>query len=177
MASAIERPMSNEYDPYYAGYIQRVPEGDILTLLAQQIETTVKTLSGLTEQQGNFRFAPKEWSIKQVIGHLSDTERIFAYRALCISRRDPTPLPGFDQEVYVSNANFEKCSLADILQEFEYTRRANVLAFKQLTPEMSCLCGKANNAEISVRALVYNIAGHELHHLESLQKEYLPLLK
>jgi len=177
MPSAIERPAPSEYIPYYGRYIQLVPEGDILAILSQQIETTKQALSGLTDQQGNYRFGPKEWSIKQVVGHLSDTERIFAYRALRFSRKDPVELPGFDQELYVPNSNFENCTLADLLLELEYTRKANVLAFKQLTPEMSCLRGKANNAEMSVRALVYAIAGHELHHLESLQREYIPFAR
>jgi hypothetical protein len=174
MTSKISRPSENEYVPYYAQYIQRVPDGDVFELMAQQPGTLHNLLSKLSPEQGDFRHGPVEWSIKEVIGHLNDAERIFAYRALRFSRNDMVPLPGFDQEIYIPASNYGERTLPDILEEFDLLRRANILAFNRLSDEVSQRCGTANNAPVSVRALIYIIAGHTEHHIESLKVDYLP---
>lgn len=176
MALTISRPAENEYVPYYAGYIQRVPDGDVFTFLAQQIDTMNHLLGKLPTEQADFRFGPAEWSIKEVVGHINDTERVFAYRALRIARNDMTPLAGFEQNDYVREANFGERALPDLLEEFALQRRANILTFKRVSPEVSARCGTANNAPISVRALIYIMAGHVEHHVESLRKDYLAKL-
>lgn len=170
----ITRPHTDEYSPYYADYVQRVPEEDIFDVLAEQIQTLHHLLTHLSEEQANFRPAPDEWSIKEVVGHLCDFERVFAYRALCFSRHESAPLPGFDQDAYVRESNYSDRMLADLIQEFEWLRRANLLAFKNLSAEAGLRRGTASGAEISVRALIYIMAGHVYQHLDSLQRAYLP---
>jgi hypothetical protein len=131
-------------------------------------------VSTLTAEGADFRPAPGEWSIKEVVGHINDTERVFAYRALRISRADSTPLAGFEQDAYVRESNFGLRTLYDLLEEFALLRRANLLAFTKLTPDMLVRMGTASNNPVSVRALLYMIAGHVEHHLESLRVDYLP---
>ncbi len=174
MPVTISRPSSDEYAPYARGYIQRVPDGDVLMILEDQIADLRAILDVVPEAQADYRTGPGEWSIKEVIGHLSDCERVFAYRALCISRKDATAFPGFDQEDYVREAGFAARSLANLVQEFELLRRANVLAYQGLTEAAGRQLGRASNATVSVRALLYLMAGHVFHHLDSLHAEYLP---
>jgi hypothetical protein len=169
----IARPQSDEYGQFYAGYINRVPEGkDVLAVLAEQPDDLRALLSGVTDEQASVRPAPSEWSVKEVIGHVNDTERIFAYRTLRIARGDTTPLPGFEQNDYVESTDFNKRSLADLLDEFECQRRANVLCFKPLTDAEIDRRGTASNNPISVRAALHILAGHVLHHYESLKTDY-----
>ena len=176
MASKIERPGENEYAPFYAGYVQRVPNGDVFDLLACQSDTLCTLLAALPAEQADFRPGPAEWSIKEVVGHINDAERVFAYRALRISRGDQTPLPGFEQDDYVRAANFGERTLPDLLEEFDLLRRANLLAFTRLSDEVSQRQGTASGFGVSVRALIYIMAGHVEHHLESLRKDYLSRL-
>ncbi len=166
------RPDSTEYAPYFEKYISLVPEGDIVATLGKQIEGTLGLLRSLSEAQGDLRYAPGKWSVKEVIGHLIDTERIFAYRALRFARNDATPLPGFDENSYVDNASFGARSLADLADEFELVRKSNLYLFKNLDGESSARHGLSNNNEISVRALAYITAGHELHHAGILRSRY-----
>lgn len=169
----IPRPSSDEYAPYYAGYVSRVLDGsDVFALLSRQPDDLRGLLHALPEEKAAIRPAPGEWSVKEVIGHISDTERIFAYRALRIARGDTTPLPGFEQDAYVQSTDFNARSLTDLLDEFAFQRRANVMCFKSLTEAEIARCGTASNAAVSVRALLYIMAGHVLHHLESLQTDY-----
>ncbi len=176
MASKVDRPGENEYAPFYAGYIQRVPDGDVFEILTNQIDTPRVLLAKLSTGQADFRPDPTEWSIKEVVGHINDAERIFAYRALRISRGDQTPLPGFEQDDYVRAANFGERTLPDLLEEFELLRRANLLAFNRLSNEASQRQGTASGSGVSVRALIYIMAGHVECHLESLRKDYLAKL-
>ncbi|MEP7284943.1 MAG: DinB family protein [Chloroflexota bacterium] len=176
LATLISRPAESEYVPFYGGYVQLVPDGDIFGHLTEQIDTLKTLLSPLSAEQANFRFGPDEWSIKEVVGHINDAERIFSYRALRISRNDQTPLPGFDQNNYVREANFGDWTLADLLQEFELLRRANLLAFNRLSPDISLRSGTAGNGMVSVRALLYIMVGHVAHHMESLHTNYLAKL-
>lgn len=174
VASTIERPSENEYAPFYAGYIQCVPDGDVFDLLARQSDTLRALLAPLSAEQADFRPGPAEWSIKEVVGHINDAERVFAYRILRISRGDQTPLPSFEQDEYVRAANFGARTLADLLEEFNLLRRANLLAFNRLSAEANRLRGTVNGFGVSVRALIYIMAGHVEHHTESLRRDYLP---
>jgi len=175
MTSHITAPTSDEYDHFYEGYIQRaIARDDVLAAFPKQIEEIRSELGGLTDKQALFRDAPKEWSIKEVMGHLNDVERVFSYRLLRISRNDQTPLPGFEQDDYVREAGYDNCSLNDLINEFEHLRRANILAI-QNTPE-ACVerRGIASGFPVSARALVYMLVGHVDHHMASLQEKYLP---
>jgi uncharacterized damage-inducible protein DinB len=171
--SMIQRPQTDEYVEFYAGYIGRVPDGaDVVGLLNSQPETLRALLQNITDEQASVRPAPAEWSIKEVIGHIADTERVFAYRLLRISRGDQTALPGFDQDEFVNATDFNRRSLADLLDEFEFQRRANSLLAASLTDEEIDRRGTASNNPISVRALLYILAGHVVHHIESLKTDY-----
>lgn len=171
--SVIRRPDDTEYLPYYSRYISLVPEADIVATLAKQNGSTLALLRGLSESQGGFRYAPGKWSIKELVAHLSDAERIFADRALRFARHDETPLPGFEEDDYVRNGAFDLFSLADLTAGLENVRRSTISLFKLMSAEASARRGKANNAEISVRALAYVIAGHEIHHMNVLRTRYL----
>ena len=169
----IVRPSEAEYQPYFGRYIALVPEGDIVATLVSQNQSTLALLRSLPEPKGAFRYAPGKWSIREVVGHMSDTERIFADRALRFARNDATPLPGFEEGDYIRNGSFDDYRLADLADEFESVRRATVFLLRHMTAEASARRGKANNAEISVRALAYVSAGHELHHMNVLRTRYL----
>lgn len=171
--STITRPTDSEYPPFYGGYIALVPEGDILATLATQNQETLALLRSVPEEKGAFRYAPEKWSIKEVVGHMADAERVFAHRALRFGRMDGTPLPGFDENDYVRNGSFGVYPVADLADEFESVRRSTLFLFKHMSEEASLRRGKANNAQISVRALAYVIAGHELHHVNVLRTRYL----
>ena len=167
------KPDPTEYQPYYGKYVTLVPDGDILHVLDTQIEETAGILNSIPESRGGFRYAPDKWSVKELVGHLIDTERIFAYRALRFARNDKTPLPGYEQDDYVSNASFDSCTLTDLASELKSVREATVFLFKHLDPNAWTRSGLANNGEASVRALAHIIAGHELHHREILRSKYL----
>jgi hypothetical protein len=169
----ISKPDPSEYLPYQIEYVGRVPSEDVLTQLATQIEESLALLRGLTEEQVTHRPAPGEWNIKEIIGHMADTERVFAYRALCFARGDQTPLPGFDQDDYVAGANFNERTLADLCHEFAAVRQATLALFHSFTPEIVLRKGTANNNQSSVRAWIYCCAGHEHHHMESIRTVYL----
>ena len=152
-------PTSEEYASFYADYVQRATQkGDVLAALPKQIEAINSALGFLTDEQARFRFRPAEWSIKEVVGHLSDVERVFLYRLLRISRNDQTPLPGFEQEDYVCEAGFDNRTLSDLIQEFEFLRRANILAISTMTDTVIERRGTASGAIVSARALIYMLA-------------------
>ena len=167
------RPGSDEFAGFYAGYVSRVPEGDIVVSMAAQIPLTTRFLRSVPESAGDHRYAPGKWSIREVIGHMSDAERVFAYRALRFSRDDRTPLPGFDENHFVENAPFGKRSLDDLVSELEHLRHSTVHMFASMDEEAISRRGIANGLEISVRALAFIVLGHELHHLEILRNRYL----
>lgn len=169
----ITPPKPGEYSEFNWEYIRRVPQGDVLEFMDKQFAESMQLLRSLSEEQGMIRPAPGEWSIKQVIGHMSDTERIFAYRALRIARGDTTPLPGFDQEPYVPNGHFEQRTLTDLLDEFAAIRQSNRYLFRNFTTEDAMKMGTASDNPISVRSLVYMCAGHEHHHMQSIRTVYL----
>jgi hypothetical protein len=156
-------------------YVQRAAQkDDVLAALSSQVETLNSTLGLLTDEQSRFKPGPEEWSIKEVVGHLNDVERVFSYRLLRISRNDTTPLPGFEQEDYVREAGFDDHSLSDLIREFEFLRRANILAISYMTDAVIERRGTASGATISARALIYMLVGHVEHHMASLNEKYLP---
>jgi len=169
----IDRPVEGEYVPYYGRYVALVADGDIIAALGAQLEETLALLSGIPESRAGFRYAPGKWSMKELVGHMIDSERIFAYRALRFARNDRTPLPGYEQDDYIRNASFDNTSLADLAAEFESVRRSTLYLFKHLDREAWTRRGLANDSEASVRALAYIIAGHELHHREILRTRYV----
>lgn len=171
----IPRPNADEYAPFYAGYVERVPDGDVVQLLQQQRTQFADLLRNVSDEQAQERPAPGEWNIKEVIGHLIDAERVFSYRALRFSRKDSTPLSGFEQDDFVRESNFSDRSLSDLLEEFDHCRAANVLLFKSFPSEVLTWRGTASNNPVSVRALVYITAGHADGHYESLRTVYLKL--
>ncbi len=168
----IGRPEPGEYAPYYERYISLVQGDNILSILDTQRRQTMLLLSGRDEEEGNFSYAPGKWSTKEVLGHLCDTERIFAYRALRIARGDTTPLPGFEQDDYVRNGPFANRSLSDLVEEFIAVRRASLSLLRNLDEAAWMRRGVASKNEVTVRALAYMIAGHELHHRKILEEKY-----
>ena len=166
-------PDPTEYLPYYGKYVSLVPKRDILETLEKQNIETLGLIQGISETLSLKRYAPGKWSIKELVGHVIDTERIFAYRALRISRNDKTPIPGFDQEPYIQFGNYDACPLADLADEFACVRQSTLYLFKHMSDEAWLRTGIASDAEVSVRALVYIIAGHELHHAHILRTKYL----
>jgi hypothetical protein len=173
MPTPIVRPGPDEYAPYYAGYITEAPGDDALALLEQQQESTLRFLSGIPESKGDARYAPGKWSVKEVVGHVLDSERIFAYRALRIGRGDRTRLPGFDEKAYIPAGNFGARSFADLAEEYADARRATISLFRRFDAEALARRGIANELTISTRALAYILAGHENHHLNVIRTRYL----
>ena len=171
----ITHPAPDEYADFYAGYIQSASaRDDVLAAFPTQINEMKAALGNLTDEQSLFRDAPKEWSIKEVIGHINDVERVFSYRLICISRKDETPLPGMDQEDYVREAGYYSYPFADLLSEFEHLRRANIIAINNMQEEAADRRGTASGFPVSVRALIYMMVGHVDHHMASLHEKYLP---
>jgi hypothetical protein len=170
------RPGPGDYAPYAEQYVVLVPAGDIVDALAAQLKQTVTLFSGRSERDGNFRYAPDKWSVKEVVGHIADTERVFAYRALRFARGDQTPLSGFEQEDYVRAAHFGARKLVDLVEEYADVRQASLALFRSLNEEAWQRRGVASNHPVTVLALAYLIAGHELHHRKILDERYFPAI-
>lgn len=178
MTINLTSPTPEEYAEFYAGYVQRAQaKGSVLAALPEQIAEIRSALGILSDEQALFRDAPNEWSIKEVMGHLNDVERVFSYRLLRVSRNDPTPLPGFEQDDYVREAGFDDHPLQDLIQEFENLRRANTLAINNMREESTLRCGTASGFTVSARALIYMLVGHVDHHMASLHEKYLPAIR
>jgi len=158
------RPQVGEFVDYYGQYINLVPEGDISSILEQQIDETVATLSTFSDEQAVWRPAPGEWNVIEIVGHLADIERAFAYRALSFARNSPSALPGVDPDDFMIDAGFSRRPLADVVAEFVAVRRASVTLFQSLDEAAWLRRGVASDNEVSVRALAYISAGHERHH-------------
>jgi uncharacterized damage-inducible protein DinB len=169
----IQRPQSDEHAEYYARYINKVPDGDLIAQLGDQVAETVSLLKGLSPERADFAYGPGKWTVKQVIGHMIDAERVFSYRAMRFARNDKTELPTFDENSYVANANFTQRTLTDLVEEFEGVRAATIHLAKSLDAEALMRRGTASNNPVSVRALLYIIAGHERHHTALLRERYL----
>ncbi len=168
----VGRPEPDEIPSHYVGYIKRVPELDPVMVCASQIEDTAALLRGLSDPEAMYRYGRGKWSIKEVVGHLADSERIFSYRALRIARGDTTPLPAFDENAYVPVAKFDGRSLADLVGELRTVRAATLALLRTLDAEAWRRRGTASGKVISVRALAFLIPGHERHHVEILRTRY-----
>jgi len=173
----LSRPDATEYAPYYGRYISLIPEGDLIKIMNEQFDHTLATLRNISETQSLTRYEPGKWSIKEMIGHLADTERIMSYRALRIGRGDETPIPGFEQDDYVCAANFGARPFAEIVHEFQVVRQATLALFRSFDEAALSRRGTASDLAVSARALTHIVAGHERHHMNVLQTKYLPLLK
>jgi hypothetical protein len=171
--AASVRPQPGENSPYFDRYISLVPGNDVLAAFDEQRRQMLLLLSGRPESDGDLRYAPGKWSLKEVLGHINDTERIMAYRALRISRGDGTPMEGFEQDDYVRNGPFARIALADLIEDYIAVRRATITLLRNLDESAWTRRGVANKNEITVRALAYTIAGHELHHRRIIEEKYL----
>lgn len=169
----IPRPDASEYLPYYGKYIALVPDGDLVEMLRTNLDETLALVRGLPESRGGHRYGPDKWSIREVLAHVIDAERIFAYRALRIARGDTTPLPGFDENAYAAASEADARTLADLADELEHVRLGNVALFRGLSDEALARRGMASDAAVSARALAWITAGHELHHRALLRERYL----
>ena len=167
------RPQSDEYAPYYGRYIDLVPEDDVIAAVEQQGRETAALLASLGEEKSTFRYAPDKWSIKQLVGHVADSERVFAYRVVAIARGEQQPLPGFDEKDWMRYSEFDARSFADLVEDLAATRRATVSLLRGLPAEAWMRKGTASGNPVSVRAVAYTIAGHERHHLRVLRERYL----
>lgn len=166
-------PAADEHDPYFSRYIDLVPPAeDIVSVIEKQSSETQKMLSALDETRASFRYEDDKWSVKQVIGHMIDTEVILSYRALAIARGETKPLPGFEQDEFMKFSNFDDWKLGDLAEWYALTRRANIVFFRNLPEEAWSRRGTASEKPVSVRALAWIIAGHELHHAKVLREKY-----
>ena len=169
----MHRPEPTEYADFYAGYINAVPEGEILTLLQSEHDRTASLLRGLTPEQAHHRYAEGKWSVKEVVGHIIDAERMFGYRAHCFARQDPAHLPGFDQMDYAKSSNAADRPLADLVDELDAVRQSHVALFRSLDDAMWSHRGIGSDCEFTVRALAYIIVGHAVHHRTVIEESYL----
>lgn len=172
----MDRPESGEFNPYYEKYIARVPSGDLIETLARQADDTLSVLRGIPDNAADHAYAEGKWTIKEMIGHVCDAERIFSYRLLRIARGDRTPLPGFDENAYAPAGQFGERTLASLVEEFAAVRAATIALAAGLPAEGWLRTGTASESTVSARALAYIIAGHELHHRAILLERYLPQL-
>lgn len=173
MTAPIPRPSPSEFAPYYAGYIGQIPDrADPLQMLSAQFDSVPAVLIGVPKERERFRYALEKWSIKEVVGHLCDTERIFAYRMLRIARGDATPLASFDENAYVPTGGFDARTLADLTADWVSARRSTIALARGLAPEVWALRGTASGQTVSARALLYIIVGHVEHHLGVLRERY-----
>lgn len=169
----IHKPEASEYDPDFEKYVSLVPDGSITTLLSAQPAELRALFNGTSEVKGGFAYAEGTWTVKDIVGHLIDGERMFAYRVFRISRGDATPIEGFEQDGYIENARSNDRAFADLLDEFELLRVANVLMFNNLNAADWQRMGVASEKPVSVRALAYIMAGHVTHHVNILNERYL----
>jgi uncharacterized damage-inducible protein DinB len=172
----MNRPEATEYADYYANYISKVPGSDVLSVLESQRLQMLQLFAGRSERDGSFRYAPGKWTVKEVLGHITDTERIFSYRALRIGRGDQTPLPGFEQDDYVRNSESGGRTLAGLAEEFGAVRTASISLLRSFNEEAWSRRGMASQKEVTVRAIGFMIAGHQIHHRIILEERYFPAI-
>ena len=167
------RPAATEYAPYYDTYVKLVPSENILTVLEQGGAQTQKVLGAIDETKSQHRYAPGKWSIREVVGHMADSERVFTYRALRFARSDATELPGFDQDVWAKTTNAHSCTLVSLLDDLKTLRAATISLFRGFEDAAWDRSGIASKNPVTVRALAYIVAGHEHHHLKIVKERYL----
>jgi hypothetical protein len=169
----MNRPEPSEYDPYFEVYISRVPEAEILTPLKNQPTELRQMLADVSDDLGTFRYEDGKWSLKELLSHVIDGERMFAYRVLRIARGDKTPIEGFDQDIYIESSHADERPFAELFDEFELLRRANLLLFQNLDDMDWGRSGTANGVSVSTRALAWIMVGHVRHHMAILRERYL----
>ncbi len=169
----MNRPEKNEYAAFYETYVSLVEETDIVSALEKNLSELQNLFAQVSEEKGSYAYAEGKWSVRELLGHLIDGERVFSYRALRISRDDQTPLASFEENSYVANSNFSRAKLADLIEEFSLLRRSNIYLFKNLTDKAWLHIGTASEAAVSVRALAYIMVGHVRHHANILRDRYL----
>ena len=172
----MKRPEPTEYAEFYAGYVSEVPGSDVLGVLESQRVQMLQLFAARSERDGSFRYAPGKWTVKEVLGHISDTERIFTYRALRIARCDQTPLASFEQDDFVNNGGFAARALADLAEEFNAVRGASVALFRSFNDAAWSRRGVASQKEVTARALAFITAGHQMHHRIILEERYFPAI-
>ncbi len=168
----VNRPAESEFAPFYRGYVSLVPETDILAVLEQQPADLERLATRASPDRERFRYGPDKWSVREVVGHMVDAERVFGYRAFCISRGEHASLPAFDENAYVAQSGFDEVSLADLAREFRFVREGNLAVLRRLDGRGWELVGTANNARVSVRALAFIMAGHVRHHFQVMHARY-----
>jgi hypothetical protein len=170
----IRVPAASELSAYYQSYLKYIPaDSDLLSLIKQQAETTQQFIASIPEQKESFAYADGKWMLKEVVGHLCDTERILSYRALCFSRNDKTPLAGFDENSYTPNSNYNSRTLKNIAEELATVRRSSIALFSNMSEDMFERKGTANHNSHSARHMLFFICGHERHHLSVIKERYL----
>jgi len=172
----MKRPEATEYAEFYSTYVSKVPGADPVAVLESQRLQMAQLFSGRSERDGGFRYAPGKWTVKEVLGHITDAERIFTYRALRIARGDQTPLASFEQDDYIKYGSFGERSLASLTEEFALVRAASVALFRSLSEEAWSRRGVASQKEVTVRALAFIAAGHQIHHRLILEERYFPAI-
>jgi hypothetical protein len=168
----IGRPRDDEYASFYAGYVARVPETDILEVLRQQPRELSRIAGSVPKDKELYRYGEEKWSVREIFGHLVDAERFFGHRAFCVSRSDPNPLPGFDEKLYIEGSSYDSRPLPELLHDFSLLREANSRHLESLSDDAWPREGIANGARITVRALAYVMTGHVRHHLAVLEERY-----
>ena len=171
----MRKPEQNEYPSYYSRYIKLIEEDDVLTVLDRQKNEMNRLLNSIGEEAAGFRYAADKWSIKEVIGHLMDVERVFSYRALRFARKDQTPLQGFDQDEYIKVANFDSRTLIGLSDEYRTLRECTYSLFEGFDDLILNSRGIASGQTFTVRAVAFILAGHELHHISVLKNKYLQI--
>ena len=172
MTAPATRPEASEYPTFYAGYVASVPGDDIVHVLQRSGEEIAAILASIPEERGGYRYADDKWTIRTLIGHVIDAERIFTYRALRIARGDATPLPGFDENAFAVTANSDLRTIANLADEFSHVRASTVRLFASFPPDAWTRSGTVNNGHVTARALGYITAGHASHHLRILRERY-----
>ena len=166
------RPLEKDYAPSYKVYIDNIKGDDINGILREQLNSISDFFKTVTEEKGNYSYAEGKWSVKEVLGHVIDTERVFAYRALCFARKEKQSLPGMEQDDYVRGGSFNKRELKDLVNEFTLVRKANLALFDSFSEDELNRRGVASDNEVTVRALIFIIAGHAMHHIAVLREKY-----
>jgi uncharacterized damage-inducible protein DinB len=169
----MKRPLPSEYPSFYKHYVDNVKTNNIIKELRDQVIDIQAIISEIPEEKEEFLYAPGKWTIKEIIGHIIDTERVLGYRAMRFARKDKTPLPGYDEDHYVANGNFNKQTLYSLGHEFAIVREANLALFKTWDEEALSQVGVANGLDVTVRSLLFMIAGHATHHMGVIKEKYL----
>lgn len=172
----LQRPQVSEYPEYYVPYVNSVPEGDLLTILKENLAKIIELFENISDENAVFRYHTGKWSIKEVLGHMTDTERIMSYRLLRIGRGDQTALAGFDENEFVEGSQVNRLPLKNILEDFIATRKATITLIQNMPEAAWVNKGFANNTEVTARAVAYIIAGHEIHHRKIVNERYLEAL-